>query len=126
MKKIISSTYKKDKYYESIKTAVNTLLKKSKVIIPVEVLIQTGNLTKENYENWRFGRIPYLEKVIACNLSAITRKLGILKYYAISSGLKPSKTVYKSWGKREKVLLKFSKTGNEFIEELYSTHYILK
>lgn len=126
MKKIISSTYKKDKYYESIKIAVNTLLKKIKVITPVEVLIQTGNLTKKNYENWRFGRIPYLEKVIARNLSAITRKLRILKYYAISSGLKPSKTVYKSWSKGEKVLLKFSKTGNELIEELYSTHYIFK
>ena len=126
MKKIISSTYKKDKYYESIKIAVNTLLKKITVITPVEVLIQTGNLTKKNYENWRFGRIPYLEKVIACNLSAITRKLRILKYYAISSGLKPSKTVYKSWSKGEKVLLKFLKTGNELIEELYSTHYILK
>ena len=41
-------------------------------------------------------------------------------------GLKPLKTVYKSWGKGEKILLRFSITGNNLIEELYSTHYVLK
>lgn len=126
MKKITVSTFRKDKYYESIKTAVGELLKKSKVITPVEVFIQIGNLTMENYEAWRFGRIPYLEKVITCNLSAIVRKLRILKYHATASGFAPSKTVYMKWGKGQKVLLKFSKTGNALIEELYSTHYVLK
>jgi len=115
MKKITSSTYKKDKFYSSIKSSIIDLLKKSNVITPVELFIQIGNLTKENYEKWRFKKIPYLEKVIQCNLSAANRKLRILKYCAEEMGLKPSKTVYASWGKGEKRLLKFSKSGNELI-----------
>lgn len=124
MKKTTISTFKKDKYYDSIKTAVASLLKLSNVITPIDVFIQIGNLTKENYEKWRFKKIPYLERVIECNLSAINRKLRILKYHAVEVGLKPSKTVYKSWGKTEKIFLRFSKTGNELIEDIFSTHYI--
>ena len=126
MKKITSSTYKKDKFYNIIKSAVATLLKQSNVITPVNMFISIGNLTKENYEKWRFKKIPYLEKVIECNLSSATRKLRILKYCTLEIGLKPSRSIYKSWGKGEKILLRFSKTNNELIEDLYSTHYILK
>jgi hypothetical protein len=35
---------------------------------PVDVLMGIGVLSKENYENWRFGRIPFLEKVCQANL----------------------------------------------------------
>jgi len=126
MKEITSSTYKKDKFYDGIKSVVATILTKAKVITPIDVFICLGNLTKEDYENWRFKKIPYLEKVIKCNLSSANRKLRILKYIAHEIGLKPSKTVYVSWGKGKKVFLKFSKTGNELIEVLYSTHYVLK
>ena len=126
MKKITSSTYKKDKFYDIIKSAVTALLKQSNVITPVDIFISIGNLTKENHEKWRFKKISYLEKVIECNLSSANRKLRMLKYCALEIGLKSSRTVYKSWGKGEKILLRFSKTNNELIEEIYSTHYVLK
>ena len=62
--KTTPSTYKKDKYYSKVTAAVDQLLKERHVVAPVEVFMQMGNLTKEDYENWRFGRIPYLERVI--------------------------------------------------------------
>ena len=30
---------------------------------PVEVLMEIGVLPKQKYEEWRFGKIPYLEQV---------------------------------------------------------------
>ncbi len=124
MKKTTHSTYKKDKYYDKVRAAVDQLLQDGSVVIPVEVFIQMGNLTKEDYEAWRFGRIPYLERVIKCNLSKANRILRILRLCAGDWGLRPSHTVYKKWGKGEKICLQFSKSGNPAIEELYSTHYV--
>ena len=40
----------------------------------VDVLMDIGVLSKENYENWRFGKNSYLEKVCSVNL----RKLGFV------------------------------------------------
>jgi hypothetical protein len=124
MKKTTRATYTKDKYYEKVRGAVEQLLQDGSVVIPVEVLIQMGNLTQEDYEAWRFGRIPYLERAIKCNLSKANRILRILRLYAEDRGLRPSRTVYKKWGKSEKTRLRFSKSGNLAIEELYSTHYV--
>jgi hypothetical protein len=106
MKKTIRATYKKDKYYEKVRAAVDQLLQDGFAVIPVEVFIQTGNLTKEDYEAWRFGRIPYLERAIKCNLSKANRILHILRLYAEDRELRPSRTVYKQWGKGEKIRLR--------------------
>ena len=47
--------------------------------------------------------------------AARARKLGKLK---------PSKTVYVSWGKGGKQRLQFSKSGHPRIEEAYATHFV--
>lgn len=122
--KTTRATYKKDKYYHKVTATVHRLLKDRSVVIPAEVFIQMGYLTKEDYENWRFGRIPYLERVIQCNLSKANRILRILRLHAEDRGLRPSHTVYKKWGKGQKIDLRFSKSGNPTIEALYSTHYL--
>ena len=124
MKKITPATYKKDKYYPKVTRAVYELLKDDIFVTPVDVFIKIGVLTKEAYEDWRFGRITYLEKVISCNLSKANRILRILRLHAKDRGLKPSKTVYKKWGKGKKIFLRFSKSGNPALEEAYSTHYV--
>ncbi|MBA7543739.1 hypothetical protein ES705_36076 [subsurface metagenome] len=124
VKKITSATYKKDKYYKRITRAVHELLKDDIFVTPVDLFIKIGVLTKEAYEDWRFGRVSYLERVISCNLSKANRILRILKLHAGDRCLKPSKTVYKKWGKGRKILLRFSKSGNPALEEAYSTHYV--
>lgn len=121
-----TSTYKKDKYYEGVVAAVGQLLADHLVITPVEILMQMGYLSKEDYENWRFGRISYLERVIKLNLSKANRILNILRLHAQERGLSPSHTEYMKWGKGPKIHLRFSKTGHPAIEELYSMHYVVK
>lgn len=100
------------------------LLEVQSVITPVEVFMQMGNLTKKDYENWRFGRIPYLEGVVKCNLSKANRILRIIRLHGEDLGFRPFKTLYRKWGKGVKIQLRFSKTGNWRIEELWSTSLI--
>lgn len=121
---IAYSTYKQDKYYKKVTLAVHELLKDNVFIAPVDVFQKMSLLTKEDYEDWRFGRVSYLEKVISCNLSKVGRILRILRFHARDRRLKPSKTVYRKWGKGGKILLRFSKSGRPAIEEAYSTHYV--
>ena len=77
------------------------------VVAPVDVMMGIGFLTKECFEDWRFGRVPYLERVITCNLSKALRVLKILKNHAEERGLKRSLTVYKKWGKGRKGVAAF-------------------
>ena len=124
--KITRSNYKKDKYYQTVTSAVHNILKGQSFVAPVDVFMQMGYLTKEDYENWRFGRIPCLERVIKFNLSKINRVMRILQLHAEDRGLYPSRTVYKKWGKGKRILLRFSKSGAHRIEDFYSTHYVVK
>ena len=125
MKDISNKNYKSDKYYSIICKAVHEILNKQNYISPVDLFIYCGRLDKKKYEEWRLKKIPYLEKVIDGNLSVLNRFLRILRYHAKNTGLKESKTVYKSRGKGEKVLLRFSKFNSYYMEKSYSTHYVI-
>ena len=92
----------------------------------VQTLMDAGILSKEDYERWRNGQVPCLEKVCKINLKKLAGVLEEMKRYASKNNLKPSFTFYKQWGRKNKstVQLRFSKTGNEYIEKLYATHYV--
>ena len=91
---------------------------------PVDVLIGMGLLTREHLENWRRGRVPYLERVIDSNLTKLGRLLRILRFHAHDLSLKPSWTAYMRWGKGPKQRLRFTKTGDPKVEEAYATHFV--
>lgn len=104
--------------------ASSELLHEKGYISFIDILIKIGKLKKEHYEDWRFRRIRYLEKAISTNLAKINHLLRTLQENAKRGGLKPSKTVYMSWGKGPKTKLRFSKSGDRNIEEAYSTHFL--
>lgn len=93
---------------------------------PADVLMDIGVLTKEDYENWRFGRVPYLECVCKVNLKMLSSIMHEVRSYAAKNNLKPSWTYYGKWGVKNgrRPKLRFSKSGDEKIEEGYSTHYL--
>ncbi len=104
--------------------ASSEVLRETGYISFVDVLIRMGKLSKEDYEAWRFRRVPYLERVIVLNLPKINLMLRTLHQNAKKGGLHPSKTVYVSWGRGAKVPLRFSKSGDPHIEEAYLTHFL--
>ena len=97
---------------------------------PVDVLMDIGVLPKNKYEEWRYGRVPYLESVCTVNLSKLSFIMKQMRVYAEKAGLKPSFCYYRQWGTkkkkghRETVQLRFSRSGNPEIEKSYATHYV--
>jgi hypothetical protein len=105
--------------------AADQLLRSKGFISMVDVLMGMGKLSKEDYEQWRFRRIPRLEKVIPGTLNQLQFLLQAVRSHACGTlHLKPSRTVYTSWGKGQRLPLRFSKYGNPHVEEQYSTHYV--
>ncbi|MDO9339493.1 MAG: hypothetical protein Q7T72_03090 [Bacteroidales bacterium] len=92
----------------------------------VDILLQLDYLTKKDYEDWRFGRVDYLEKVCNINLSKLTLINKLIRKYSTELDLKSSWTGYNQFGKGIKRRLRFSKTGDKTIEDRYATHYIDK
>ena len=101
-------------------------IKQNGVATPVQVLMDIGVLAKDDFENWRFGRVDYLERVCKVNLHKLSFIMKQVRAYASRNGLKPSWTFYKQWGRKGKdtIKLRFSKYGEESVERAYATHYV--
>lgn len=69
---------------------------------PVDVLMDIGVLPKQKYEDWRFGRVPYLEAVCTVNLRKLSFIMHQMRVYAKKSGLKSSFCYYKRWGMKRR------------------------
>lgn len=99
---------------------------------PVDVLMDIGVLPKKKYEEWRFGRVSYLESVCTVNLCKLSFIMHQMRVYAKKSGLKSSFCYYKRWGMKKKngqghkpvVPLRFSKSGDPDVERWYGTHFV--
>lgn len=100
------------------------LLEEKGYVSLVDVLIRIGKLTKADHDAWRSGRTSCLERVVTVNLARINHLLRAFQQHARAGGLRPSKTVYLSWGKGPKRQLRFSKSGTPNIEEAYATHFL--
>ncbi len=116
--------YREDPLYPRIVRAVEGLLDHGNVVTPVETLIGMDLLSRKDLEDWRRGRVPYLERVIDCNLTRLGRLLRILRFHAHDLNLKPSWTAYMRWGKGPTQRLKFTKTGDTGVEDAYATHFV--
>jgi hypothetical protein len=95
MTKKVSVNFRSDPMFPRIERIVAEQLAKGNVVAPVGVLIGMGLLRPEHLADWRRGRVAYLEHVINCNLSRLSRLLRILRFHAHDLNLKPSLTVYK-------------------------------
>jgi len=113
-----------------VHSAMYTLIKEKGIASPAEVFITIGALSTEDYERWRFGKVDYLERVCKINLRKLSFVNHEIRAYARKHDLKPSWTFYKRWGTNRKsnpgntVKLRFSKSGDENIENQYATHYV--
>ena len=87
----------------------------------VAVLVDMGLLAPEKLEDWRRGRVRYLEAVINCNLMRLSR---ILRFHAHDLKLVPSVTAYMRWGKGPTQRLRFTKTGEPNLEEACARHFV--
>ena len=118
MNKVTLENYKNDTLYPKVVKAVGLLLQDRNEITTIDILLKIGNLLPRDYENWRRGKTPYLEKVFQGNLSKAGRILRIINFHMHDLNMikyeKPMKILN---GKR---FLQYSKSGIKKIEEVYS------
>lgn len=112
--------YKTNALYPRIVNAVSECLEFYRFVAPAQVFISLNYLSNDDLQRWRLGQIDYLEKAIKCNLSKASTILRILRFHGHDLNLSPSVTVYKHKSK----ILRFTKTGDENLENAYSTHLI--
>ena len=109
---------------KKVNAITGELLREKGHIALVDVFKKLGYLSQGDYEAWRMKRVPFIEKVIGASLSKISFIMKAVIKNSRNGGLRESWTGYKSWGKGKKVLLRFSKSGDEAIEKAYATHFL--
>ncbi len=117
-------SFRADPLFPKIERAVASILAMSEVVAPVDVLVAMQLLAPDKLQDWRRGRVPYLEQVINCNLIRLSRLLRILRFHAHDLKLVPSQTAYRRQGKGPKQALRFTKTGDPNIEAAYARHFV--
>ncbi len=110
--------------HAKIKSICHDMAYKQGYINSIDVLKSLGYLSIDKINDWRNGRIPYLEKVCTVNLGTLSFINKTIRQISIELKLKQSLTDYRKYGKGVKTKLVFSKTADENIEKAYSTHYI--
>lgn len=110
-------TYKSDQCYPRVVRAFEQILAKGIIVEPVAVFMQMELLTTQGYEDWRFGRIPYLERAMVCGLPKCKRIVGIIGFHAHDLDMVPRPTLYRKWGKGKKVDLRFTKNEDVRLEK---------
>jgi hypothetical protein len=124
MRVVSLATFRSDPLFPKIERVVATILEKDKVVRPIDVLVGMQLLSRDDLQEWRCGRVPYLEQVIGCNLTRLSRLLRILRFHVHDLKLVPSATAYLRHGSGPKQRLRFTKTGDAKLEKAYSTHFI--
>lgn len=104
--------------------AAEEALYKHQYVSPIDVFIGMKSLQPAHVDDWRKGRIPYLEKAIQMNLNKISFCMKCFRAWAKEKGLRASPTVYLARTKGPKRELRFSVSGHPQIEESYRTHYL--
>ena len=98
-------------------------LSEHQYVSALDVLMGLGWLTPQRVNEWRQGRVPYLERVVQTNLNKISRAMAAFRHWARAEGLKPSETAYLA-RTRDRRPLQFSKSGKASIERAYRTHWL--
>jgi len=124
MKRITNANYRSDKYYPRVVRAVAVILDRQGFVAPIDLFVEMSLLDKQSVAGWRKGQIPYLEKVIHCNLAVASRILRILARHAHDLNLRPSLTGYKRHTRGPKFQLIFSKYREPRLEEAYARHFV--
>ena len=117
-------SFRDDPLYPRIERAVAAILATGQVVAPVDVMVRMELLEPARLEDWRRGRVPYLERVIRGNLARLSRLLRILRLHAHDLKLVPSVTSYVRWGKGPRQSLRFTRTGDPRLELAYATHFV--
>jgi hypothetical protein len=90
---------------------------------PIDVPVGIGWVDAGTVERWRRGQIDCLERVIQTNLKRISEAMRLFRAWAAEKGLRASSAEYLARTPQRQTL-RFSRSGDPRIEELYRTHWV--
>lgn len=124
IERVTIANHRDDALFPRVERSVATILATGRVVAPVDVLVKMSLLAPKDVEDWRFGRVPYLERVVRGSLSRLGRLLRILGYHCHDLNLVASLATYVKLGKGARVPLRFTKTGEPRLEKVYARHFV--
>ena len=108
---------------QRVTRAAASALAERRVVTAIDVLTGLGWLPPVRVDEWRQGRVDYLERVVTASLHKISTAMRSFHKWARQQGLRPSETVYVA-RTRDRRPLRFSKSGDAAIEGAYRTHWV--
>ncbi|CCG03608.1 DUF2293 domain-containing protein [Blastococcus saxobsidens] len=108
---------------QRVARAAEAALQDHDYVAAVDVLIGMGWLQPVHRDQWRQGRVPYLERVVQAGLGKTSTAMRALPRWAREQGLQPSETAYLA-RTRDRRTLRFSASGDPSIERAYRTHWV--
>lgn len=103
--------------------AAEAALAQRQFVTAIDVLVGVGWLEPRRVDEWRQGRVDYLERVTVVNLAKISDAMRAFRRWAQARGLQPSETAYVA-RTRDRRPLRFSTSGDPEIERAYRTHWV--
>jgi hypothetical protein len=103
--------------------AAEAALAERQVVTAIDVLQGIGWLPQVRIDEWRQGRLAYLEGGVSTNLHKISAVMSMFRRWAQSRGLVSRETAYVA-RTRDRHQLRFSKSGALSIEQSYRTHWV--
>lgn len=102
--------------------AAEARLIRDKSVSPVEVLTAIGWLPPSLVDDWRRGRVDYLEAVLSVHPDRLATALERLRRWAQGKGLTPSEVAYVA-ATRDRRPLRFTADGDQASERAWRTHW---
>lgn len=103
--------------------AAETALSRKQFVSAIDVFCGMDRLSAKQVDDWRKGRIDFLERVIQGNMRKISLSMAIFRRWARDKKLQPRETGYVRRTRSGRIPLQFSKSGDPQIEKSYRTHY---
>jgi hypothetical protein len=92
-------------------------------VSPVDVFIGIGWTESGTVKRWRQGQIDCLQSALQTSPSRVSEAMTLLRSWAAERGLLPSETQYVARTPQRQTL-RFSKSGDPSVEQLYRTHWV--
>lgn len=108
---------------QRIVEAAEAAIAQKKFVSAIDVLVGIRWLTPSLVNQWRQGRLPYLEEGMSVDLEKLSSALKLFRSWAERRVLESSETAYMS-STRDRRPLRFSASGQEAIERAYRTHWV--
>ena len=115
--------HNRKKLDDRVNRAADAALAAQKYVSPIDVLVGIGWLDPGALARWRCGQVAYLEEVVQTNLARVSEAMSLFRSWATAKKLSPSETPYVA-RTPSRPALRFSKSGNPTVEQLYRTHWI--